>query len=113
MTIPGVTRHARDRMAEYHGRDLTREEWLAAVLAILDGRSVLVRRAGEHSGEIHDVAVGGLVLRFAWEPIKGQIVTTLQGQRHTCRKSARTRDARLRGTVRIGRGFYDHDGNRL
>jgi hypothetical protein len=113
MSIPGVTRHARDRMAEYHGRDLTRDEWLAVVLAILEGRTVMVRRAGEHSGEIHDVTVGGLVLRFAWEPLKGQIVTTLRDQRHTCRKAARARDGRLRGSVRIGRGFYDHKGERI
>jgi hypothetical protein len=100
-------------MEQYHGRDLTRAEWLAVVLAILDGRSVLVRRAGERSGEIHDVTVSGVTIRFAWEPVHGHIVTTLRDTRTTCKVAARVRDSRGRASVRIGRGFYDREGNRI
>lgn len=111
--IPGVTRHARERMAEYHGRDLTRDEWLAVVLSILDGRSLLVRRAGEHAGEIHDVTVAGVTLRLVWQPVSGHVVTALEDRRTTCRMAAKKRDGRTRASVRIGRGFYDRNGERI
>lgn len=111
--IPGVSKHARQRMVEHHGRDLTKAEWHQVVLDVIDGRSVVVRRAGEHSGEIHDVVVAGMTFRVAWEPMRGHIVTVLRDTRTTCRISARYRGGRGRASIKIGRGFYDREGNRI
>ena len=75
MIYPGVSLHARERMAEHHGRDLTRAEWLGVVLAILD-RTALLLRVGP-SGEWWAVAVGAVTLRVVWLPAAGTIATVL------------------------------------
>lgn len=62
--IPGVTSHARERMVERHGRDLTRAEWLAVVLDILDGRATLLRIGS--AGDTYAVQLGAMTLRIVW-----------------------------------------------
>jgi hypothetical protein len=75
MTIPGVSRHARDRMQERHGRDLTRTEWRGAVLDIIDRRATLLSVAP--NGEIWAVGIGCLTIRMVWRPEHGLIATVL------------------------------------
>jgi hypothetical protein len=100
-------------MEQYHGRDLTRAEWRAVLLAVIDGASVLVCKAGQNSGEIHDVSVSGQFFRLVWDPVTARVVTVLQDQRKTCKAAARVRGPSRRASVRIGRGFYDREGNRI
>lgn len=112
MSIPGVSRHARDRMLERHGRDLTRAEWIAVVSAILDRKALLVRSTPGH-GDLYDVTLVGITLRVAWNPTAGIVTTVLADHSATSRRAQLARKATLRTTVRIGRGWYDKDGNRL
>lgn len=77
--IPGVSHHARQRMQERLGRDLTRAEWLAAVAAILEGRALLLcvqPCGGEHY--LHEV--GGVALRLIWRPAQAMVVTVLPAE---------------------------------
>ena len=74
--IPGITTHARERMAEIHGRDLTRAEWLRVMFAILDRRSVLCSRQPNGS-EIHGVEIAGFSIWLAYHPDRAKIVTVL------------------------------------
>lgn len=102
MTIPGVTHHARTRMAERYGRDLTRMEWLALVLAIIDGRAVRLRAMPENgSGEIYAVSISGLALRVVWQPLGGAVVSVLapehQGTRYHAENPGRIRKSLLTG----------------
>lgn len=94
--IPGVTHHARQRMAERHGRDLTPAEWLALVCDILDGRAVLLRAMPPNgSGEIWAVRMGDMALRVVWQPLDGSVVSVLadehSGNRHLDERKGRVR----------------------
>ena len=64
--IPGVSDHAHDRMIERLGRDLTRDEWLAVVLAIVERRAVLLCSA---DGSEHYLwTLGEVAMRLIWVP---------------------------------------------
>lgn len=78
--IPGVGAHARDRMAERIGRDLTRVEWLDAVARILDSRAArlyVMPNGSEHY--LHDV--GGVLVRLVWMPEWALVVTVMEAER--------------------------------
>lgn len=111
--IPGVSNHARERMVERHGRDLTRAEWLAVVLAIIDRRAVLVRLGHGGAGDIYDVELGSVRLRLIWNPGAGVVTTVLHDGAACTRKAEQAKRAGIRTSVRIGRGYYDKEGNRL
>lgn len=113
MSIPGVSKHARDRMLERHGRDLTRAEWLHVVMQILDRKALLVSAPGGSAGELYDVELVGVTLRVAWNPQRAVIATVLADHSATTRKAQLARRSTIRTTVRIGRGWYDKDGNRV
>jgi hypothetical protein len=75
--IPGVTVHARQRMMERLGRDLRRDEWIAAVARLLEGAAPLLCRhptGAEHY--LHEV--DSTALRLVWIPETAQIVTVLR-----------------------------------
>lgn len=113
MNIPGVSTHARERMAEHHGRDLTLVEWLAVVSAILDRRAVLVREAYMASGAIYDVELVGMRFRVVWKAESGIIATVLQDCASTSQRASLAKRAGIRASIRMGRGFYDREGNRI
>ena len=74
--VPGVCAHARNRMVERFGRDLTREEWLGAVESITAGRLALL--CAMPSGSEHYLhEIGGVRLRLVWVPERGEVVTVL------------------------------------
>jgi len=74
--IPGVSGHARDRMVERMGRDLTRTEWRKLVLDIIERRAVLVRSGG-HGADLYAVTVGPVVVQAWWSPDTGAVKTIL------------------------------------
>lgn len=113
MNIPGVSTHAGERMAEHHGRDLTAEEWRAVVLAVCDRRAVLVREAYMASGAIYDVELVGMRFRVVWKPESGIIATVLQDCASTSQRASQAKREGIRSSVRMGRGFYDREGNRI
>jgi len=92
--IPGVTLHARTRMAERIGRDLSRAEWLAVVASILDGTATLLMRDGRR-GEHYAVAVGAMMVRVAWQPDQGLIATVLPSLDASTPATAKVRRAPL------------------
>jgi hypothetical protein len=55
-----VADHARERMVERHGRDLTDERWCAAVTAIAERRAMRLRANTDGGGEF-----------WLWEPVAG------------------------------------------
>jgi hypothetical protein len=74
-----VCDHARERMAARFGRDLTREEWLQVVGAIVNRRAVLVRAAEPATGrETYAVSLGDVVFHAVWQPANATIVTVLE-----------------------------------
>lgn len=73
--LPGVCHHARMRMAQRHGRDLTRLEWLGLVSDILEGRAPLLRSGS--AGETYAVQLGAVTLRVVWRPDWGAVATVL------------------------------------
>lgn len=73
--IPGVSHHARERMVERWGRDLTPAEWAETWGQIASGKAALLTRVD--AGEIRAVALGGMVFRMAWKPDTRVIATVL------------------------------------
>ena len=74
--VVGVTTHARLRMAERYGRDLTRDEWGQVVLAIIDRKAVLLRRESADR-EIYAVALGTSIFRAVWHASEAVILSML------------------------------------
>lgn len=72
---PCVSWHARERMAERHGRDLTYAEWVSAVADILERRAVLLSAHGDV--QCWAVTVGPIVLRMMWSPGTANVMTVL------------------------------------
>lgn len=98
--IPGVGAHARDRVAERLGRDLTRDEWLAAVEAITGGRAV--RLAVTDGGAEHYLhELGGVRLRLVWRPDLAMIVTVLPAEWTVDKQSAKTKAGPVRRTLHV------------
>lgn len=74
--IPHVSNHARERAAERIGRHLTRVEWNAVILSIVDRRAALLLR--EKDGrELWLAPCGPITLRLAWAPDTATIITVL------------------------------------
>lgn len=106
MTIPGVSRHARERMAERHGRDLTRDEWLALVADILEGRSVLLHgMPPDGSGECHLCQVAGVPVRVMWQPMAGLVTTVLGDADSKVAAVANAKRGRIRQSLYAGGGW--------
>lgn len=79
------TDHARARMVERWGGDLTEAEWRDAMLTILDaaetGRSprAMLERRTAADGEIWHVRIGAACLRMCWHPVAARFTTVLPG----------------------------------
>lgn len=96
--IPGVTLHARERAVARLGDDPSREEWDAAVLAIIDRTALLVTAQTCMGGdkEIWRVVLGGRECNVLWSIEHATIITVLanhsnrnprrDAQRHASRK---------------------------
>lgn len=78
--IPGVSRHARERMWEHYQVAVPKEDWLAAVASILDRTAVLAAVEMAHGHERWIVRLAGLNVPVVWardgDP-GAQIVTVL------------------------------------
>lgn len=76
------TDHARRRMAERWGTDLTEAEWRAAMLTVLQakesgsGQAILERRTAA-GPELWHVKVGCAALRMVWNPAAARFTTVL------------------------------------
>lgn len=80
--LPGVAYHAQERLFEHHGIVAQPEEWLAAVLDIIDGRALIVRTCGNVAVAGVDACVYALtiqdqVIEVVWSVRSGAIVTVL------------------------------------
>ncbi len=98
--IPGVGAHARDRMAERMGRDLTREEWLAAVAAIVERRAVLLG-VMPNGSEHYWHEVGGVPVRLVWRPEWALVATVLPIEMPAARRVAEAKGSPVRQTLRV------------
>lgn len=97
--IPGVGAHARDRMRERLGRDLPREEWLAAVESILERRATLLCSLEHAAHYLYEV--GEVRIRLVWRPDLGMIVTVLPAEAPPTAMLDRViRNSRIRQTFR-------------
>lgn len=74
--VNGVSDHARERMVEYLGRDLTDHEWSLVVMQILNREALLIRIQGRNS-ELLRVEIGGVPFTVAWRPMGATIATVL------------------------------------
>lgn len=74
--IPGVSVHARERMIERFGADLTRQQWLEVVGKIVNREAVLVS-AMLTGKEYWLVEIGGLRIRVGWSPDAAIIMTVV------------------------------------
>lgn len=85
--IPGVSLHARWRAAERLGRDPSREDWLKAVLSIIDGEAPLLMRADTR--ELRLIRFGAVEARVWWDTESGMITTLLEVSGSTVAPRAR------------------------
>lgn len=98
--VPGVGAHARDRMAERIGRDLTRAEWLDAVARILDRRATLLCRMPNGSEHyLHEL--GGVALRLVWRPDLAIVVTIMPVEFRSSAMVQRSKGAPLRRSLAV------------
>lgn len=108
--IPGVTLHARQRMAERMGRDLTRDEWLGAVAAITGGQTLLLHLHPD-GVEQHLYVVGGMPVRLVWCPTTAQVLTVNDATRRAAACIDHAREGRTRKTFK--RNAHFHRGKRM
>ena len=104
---PGVSTHARQRMFERMGRDLTRQEWADAVLDIVDRRAILVRVSTDRN-ELYAVAIGGVVAQMWWLPDEALIVTVLA---HDMSSAGKIGEMAARAKIRHARTSPAHYHN--
>lgn len=75
--LPHVTKHARDRMIEYFGRDLEPGEWEVVIAAVQRGQAACMSLAERDGYGIYAVSVGGFAPRFSWRFETQMVVTVL------------------------------------
>lgn len=80
--IPGVTRHAQERLADHYGIVASKAAWLEAVMSILDRRALLVRVQGTPGrddllSEVYALTLAGQAIEVVWKPSVGAVVTVL------------------------------------
>lgn len=80
--LPGVTLHAKERLYERYGLIAPPEEWLAAVLAIIDRQAVLLATLPYRARELYAVRLCGREVRVSWDPAIAAICTVL-GPQHS------------------------------
>lgn len=98
--IPGVSRHARERMLEHHGYTPTVAEWLAAVQAIIDRQAVLMARFHSRGTERWHVTIGTLSVDVVWGPTSAEIVTVYPAHMRVLDPAKqRAREQRIRGRI--------------
>lgn len=76
-TIPGISRHARERMIERLGFDPPATEWMRAVLSILDRTACLRSMDSRDGRETWRVEMAGYAVDVVWMPAEGLMVTVL------------------------------------
>lgn len=75
-----VTAHARERMEERHGEDLSDDEWLRIAHAIRDRSGAILTRKLPNGQEEWRVPIGGAAVGLVWDPTQRKIITTLGGK---------------------------------
>ena len=98
-SILGVTHHARARMAEYYGRDLTREEWLAVVESIVMRSAAVLSYSDKDGYVVYAVPALGTTIRVIWRPDKAVIITVL-GEDHANHRRVAGYQANARGFLK-------------
>lgn len=84
--LPHVTKHARDRMIETIGRDLTPDEWASVVEDVLAGRCATLSRDDALGYQILAVRVAGTAVRLTWRVDTRAVVTVLREGLHNHRR---------------------------
>lgn len=74
--IMSVTTHAQERAAQRLGRALSRREWLAIILDIVERRALLLGD-GRNGQVIYLVEVGSVPMRVVWSPERALALTVL------------------------------------
>lgn len=98
--IPCVSNHARERALERLGVAPTREQWVQAVLDILDRRALCITRNGDGSREVYEIIIGGSPLRVVWLPDRALLVTVLAPDMSGAHYAARqAREAAIRPMI--------------
>lgn len=72
-----VTKHARSRMAEYYGRDLTNEEWLVVVESIVMRTAQALSYDDQNGYVVYAVPAMGTTIRVIWRPDVASLITVL------------------------------------
>ncbi len=106
-TIPGVSKHAVERMAERVGRSLSAEEWGAILCAIVERRAMVLAVAG--AAVTYAVPLGPLTINLVWNEADALVVTVLP---MTGRISPQTENqvaSRVRSSLTLKAHWY---GNR-
>jgi hypothetical protein len=98
-TILGVTHHARERMAEHYGRDLTREEWLVVVESIVMRTAPALSYDDVGGYVVYAVPAMGTTIRVIWRPDKAVIITVL-GEDHANHRRVAGLHANARGFMK-------------
>lgn len=101
-TILGVTNHARARMAEYYGRDLTREEWLAVVESIVMRTASVLSYSDKDGFVVYAVPAMGTTIRVIWRPDRALIITVL-GDKYSNHRSIADYQASAKGLLKAAK----------
>lgn len=78
--IPGVTKHAVERMAERVGRPLSAEEWRGLVAAIVERRALVL--AVDGPSVTYAVPLGPLTINLVWHEADAVVLTVLPQTGH-------------------------------
>jgi hypothetical protein len=98
--LPHVTKHARDRMIEYFGRDLTPDEWASVIARLKAGVATCVSLSERDGYGVFAVeAAPGFTVRFTWRLEVLEVVTVLPptGSNHKAVERYRHRGVKRKG----------------
>lgn len=94
--IHGIAKHARERMVERYGFDLTPAQWAQVWGDIQAGRATLLSRQ-PHGSDVMAVALGCVTLRVAVNRASGVVVSVLAPHHQT---TVRVQESRREGRIR-------------
>jgi hypothetical protein len=86
-------------MAEYYGRDLTREEWLAVVESIVMRTAPALSYDDVGGYVVYAVPAMGTTIRVIWRPDKAVVITVL-GEDHSNHRRVAGYQANARGFLK-------------
>jgi hypothetical protein len=86
-------------MAEYYGRDLTREEWLVVVESIVMRTAPALSYSDKDGYVVYAVPSMGTTIRVIWRPDRSVIITVL-GDKYANHRSVADYQANARGFLK-------------